>query len=361
MQLHRHLLALAFLLPLSGQAAPLYTASFVLDTNIFTPSDMNNAGQIVGTDGGSSLRAVFFNGTRQDIGIADAESSLGYGINNAGAITGVYLSRTDSDSHAFVYQNGNVRDLGAGTTGFGINAAGDVAGSARTVDGNTGFIDKNGVMTNIGNLGTGRFGRALAVNDVGQVVGDSTVTATDDALRHPFLYSNGTLLDLGTLGQGTDNSATAINNAGQIAGYSDAPDGTMHAFLYDGGVMQDVGGFGTSQMVINSRNEHGRFVGTAVTGASGDTPFMLLGNKLVDLNTLIDPALGWELYAAYANNDLDQIVAGGCHDHVCGLVRLDLIGAVPEPQAAWLLAPGLLVLALARRRPLRSDVFATAG
>ena len=355
MLLNRYLCALvilpALLVPVAAHADPLYTANFFLTTNIFTPTDMNNAGQIVGIDGGISLRAIFYDGIKRDLSISDAEASLGFGINDAGAITGVYLSRTDSDSHAFVYQNGAVRDLGAGTAGYGINATGAVVGAIRTAGGNTGFIEQNGVLTQLGNLGAGLESQALAVNDLGQVVGDSTLNAAaDDATRHPFLYSNGVLHDLGTLGNGVNNSAVAINNAGQVAGYSDAADGTTHAFLYDDGVMRDLGGFGTHQMIINNLNAFGRLVGTAVTGASGDTPFMLLGDTLVDLNTLLDPALGWQLYDAYTINDLDQIIASGCHDHVCGLVRLDLAGAIPEPGFIWLLAPGLLLLTVARRR-----------
>lgn len=365
MPLRRYLLALAFLpvllAPALCPAAPLYNVDFLPDAD-FSPYAMNNAGQIAGTRGGASLYAVLYDGGRADLGIPDAEASLAYGINSAGAVTGVYLSLSDSNSHAFVYQNGMTRDLGAGMAGYGINAHGEVVGVKQTASGSTGFIDRNGAITEIGNLGAGLDGRALAVNDHGQVVGDSTLGAeAADASRHAFLYSDGVLLDLGTLGQGGNNSAVAINNAGQVAGFGDAADGTAHAFLYDGGVMRDLGGFGTTQMSIYNVNEHGRFVGTAVTGAGGDVPFISLGGKLVDLNTLIDPALGWQLYGAYVNNDLDQIIAGGCHDHVCGLVRLDLIGAVPEPGAAWLLAPGLAMLAVTRRGAQRRGLFAAAN
>lgn len=362
MFLRRYRLALAFLPVLLASAlcpaAPLYNASFLPDAD-FSPYAMNNAGQIAGTRYSTSLYAVLYDGSRHDVGIADAEASLAYGINTAGAVTGVYLSLSDSNSHAFVYQDGITRDLGAGMAGYGINRQGTVVGVKQTAGGSTGFIEKNGAITEIGNLGSGLDGRALAVNDHGQVVGDSTLgAASEGAPRHSFLYSDGALLDLGTLGQGGNSSAVAINNAGQVAGFSDAADGTAHAFLYDGGVMRDLGGFGTSQINIYNLNQHGRFVGTAVTGAGGDVPFISLSGKLIDLNTLIDPTLGWELYGAYLNNDLDQIIAGGCHDHVCGLVRLDLIGAVPEPDGAWLLIPGLGMLAGLRRRQLRNKTSA---
>lgn len=363
--MHRYLFALAFLsallAPLPSQAAPLYTVSFLPDAQ-FSPYAMNNAGQIVGTRGGAGLRAVFYDGARQFLTLPDAESSLAYGINDAGAVTGVYLSLTDSNAHAFVYRNGSLRDLGAGTAGFGINASGDVVGVAQAAGGgNTGFLDRNGVRTELGNLGAGTSAQALGINDRGQIVGNSTLGAeTENAPTHPFLYSDGALLDLGTLAGANDNSAVAINNAGQVVGYSEAADGSAHAFVYEGGVMRDLGGFGTAQMNIRNINQHGRFVGTAITGAGGDVPFVSLGGRLVDLNTLIDPALGWTLYSADLNNDFDQIVGSGCYQGMCGLVRLDLAGAVPEPRAAWLLVPGLLVLVGARRRQRRGEAFAGA-
>ena len=363
MALHRYLLVLALLpallAPVSSQGDPLYSVSFVPLAH-FTPYDMNNAGQVVGT---RAYNAILYDGLQRVIGIPDAESAYAYGINDAGAITGVYLSRSDNFAHAFVYQDGNLRDLGRDTAGYGINAQGDVVGVTNSATGTTGFVDRNGTLTELGNLGAGNYGQARGINAYGQIVGDSTLSAgLPDAARHPFLYSNGTLQDLGTLGQRDNNSAVAINDAGQIAGYSDATDGTTHAFLYEDGVMRDLGGFGTSQMEIHNINAHGAFVGTAITGAAGDVPFISLNGALADLNTLIDPALGWALYAAYANNDLDQIIDSGCFEHVCGLVRLDLLSAVPEPDVTWMLASGLLVLALAmpRRRPRRGTLFTTA-
>ena len=84
---------------------------------------------------------------------------------------------------------------------------------------------------------------------------------------------------------------------------------------------------------------------------------MSVGDALVDLNTLIDPALGWHIFSARANNDLGQIVGYGCRGDNCGLVRLDLTGAVPEPRTAWLLVPGLLAMARARRHQQRRWIF----
>jgi probable HAF family extracellular repeat protein len=343
------------LAPLYGQAAPLYTASFLAGVD-FAPTGMNNAGQIVGFagTGAGSIHAVLYSGGVLDdlggLGSLSGKNSYAQAINDAGAMTGSFLSAS-GEQHAFLYRDGAVLDLGAGTAGYGINAHGDVVGSLQTAGGATGFVYTAGKLTALGNLGTGTQGLAVAINDHGTVAGDSTTTPDpSSSARHPFLYQGGVLHDLGALGARPINGVVAINNAGQVAGYSGEADAYTHAFLYEGGVMRDLGGLGDGPLEIHDLNVHGTLVGTAFNEDEGLIPFMSLGDRLVDLNTLLDPALGWHLTSAYANNDLGQIVGYGCQGAACGLVRLDLAGAVPEPASALLLFPGLLVLAGARRR-----------
>jgi probable HAF family extracellular repeat protein len=303
------------LAPLHGQAAPLYTANFLPGVD-FAPTGMNNAGQIVG-----------FSGT------------------GAGAI---------------LYRDGSVVDLGAGTAGYGINAHGDVVGSTQTAAGATGFIYTAGKLTALGNLGSGTQGIAVAVNDYGMVAGHSTISADPSTSpRHAFLYDGGKLHDLGGLDAWSISGVVAINNAGQVAGYMGEADAYTHAFLYEGGVMRDLGGLGGGPLEIHDLNVHGTLVGTAFDEDEGLIPFVRLGDRLADLNTLLDPALGWHIASAYANNDLGQIVGYGCQGAACGLVRLDLAGAVPEPEPASLLASGLLALGWVRGRLGRSNRTAT--
>ena len=59
-----------------------------------------------------------------------------------------------------------------------------------------GFVWQDGKMTDLGTLG-GRSSRPRAINERGQVVGES-VTASGET--HPFLWQNGKMTDLGTLG-----------------------------------------------------------------------------------------------------------------------------------------------------------------
>lgn len=341
------------LAPAPGRAAPLYNLSVLPGATGFYPTDLNNSGQLagyIGAGGGYTHAAIHANGVVTDLGMVGGYNSQARAINDAGAVTGWFVDGTAQ--HAFRYQAGSTLDIGAGTSGSGINAQGDVVGAAFTSDGYMGFVYRDGSVTQLGNLGTGLTGIAFDINDHGNIVGDSIIDAAPaHSPLHPFFYSDGTLIDLGTLADQELNGAIGINNAGQIAGYSTVASQDWHVFLYEDGVMQDLGNFGGRDLNVNDFNEHGTVVGTGRDPFGTFVPFRSTGAGLVDLNTLIDPALGWHLDYAYANNDLEQIIASGCQGEVCGLVRLDPAAAVPEPQAVLLLCAGLLVLLMARHRP----------
>jgi len=70
---------------------------------------------------------------------------------------------------------------------------------------------------------------ARAVNDRGQVVGDSSPAGLGP--EHAFLWEQGRMRDLGTLG-GLISDATDINNHGWIVGASDVPGGDFPAVLW---------------------------------------------------------------------------------------------------------------------------------
>jgi probable HAF family extracellular repeat protein len=338
------------LAPLAAKADALYTVTLLPAG--FSADDINNAGQIAGylaTPDGTTHAALYAGGSVTGLGIFGGAPSFATAINETGMVTG--NATIDGWTHAFLYSAAGTFDLGPGTYGLGINAWGDVVGQKSNDSGYVSFLYSGGTLSEIGNLGTGTVGLANDINDAGEIVGESEISAEFHAPFHPYLYRDGVLHDLGTLGGFENNSAGAINNAGLIAGYSTTSTG-LNLFTYQDGMLQDAGSFDPLELTVDDINEHGAFVGNAAkvgSGNGGPFGYVFLHGAAVDLNTLIDAASGWQISGASGINDLGQIVGYGCVSDSCGAVRLDLAGAVPEPASALLLVPGLLVLAGKRR------------
>lgn len=364
-------LALSFTMPLPAPADPLYTVTAVAGADS-TAADLNIAGQVVGwmAVGGGSHAFVSTGTSLTDLGTLAGSSSWATAINDHGQIVGdAYVTNADGDQlvHGFSYMGGVMSALpGAGyQTADGINNAGTVVGSmaVSTADGDVethAYTHAGGSYTDLGTLTIGDGSRALGINGAGDVVGAaaSTFNGVPNLPEDPFLYHKGKMIDLGTLDpNGIWNGATAINDHGQIVGYAglgeSAIPGDIYprtAFLYENGVLKNLGGLGPGwSSVADDINNLGQIVGIAYLSDLSTHGFLYQNGKMVDLNTLIDPAAGWTIEGAAAINDLGQIAATACRDGVCQAVRLDLVPALPEPPVYALLLAGL---ALGLRSPV---------
>jgi len=293
---------------------------------------INASGQVTGQSymtGDAEIHAFLYDGTMHDLGTLGGTNSYGYGINDSGQVTG--QSYTTEGAHAFLY-DGAMHDLGtlggSYSYGIGINASGQVSGYSQTIGGAAHAFLYDGTMHDVGTLGgTNSFG--WGINDSGQMTGFSNLAG--DAEWHAFLY-DGMLHDLGTLG-GTQSEGHGINAGGDVAGTSYATDGSYHAFLYDG-TMHDLGASNSYGFGINGSGQ--------VVGYFGNIALLYTnGSGLVDLNSLIDPSSGWELSTALAINDAGQITGWGL---VGGQQHAYLLTPVPEPASLTILALGLLFL-----------------
>src|SRR4029453_12002142 len=122
------------------------------------------------------------------------------------------------------------------STGMDINRWGDSVGGS-TIDehctedlrpAHAYVRRRNGSVMDLGTLG-GQNSQALAVNDLGQVVGWSE---TGNGGRRAFLWSPGKgMMNLGTLG-GNWSQALGINNRGEVIGLSRTTLGYLHAFWF---------------------------------------------------------------------------------------------------------------------------------
>jgi probable HAF family extracellular repeat protein len=136
-------------------------------------------------------------------------------------------------------------------------------------------------IVDLGTLG-GSYSEARAVNQRGQVVGDSL--PADSTLPHAFLWEGGRMRDLGTLG-GPESSATDIDDRGRVVGWSriNADPSVIHAFLWEGGRMRDLGTLGGPESSATAINNHGQVVGSSQTAAGRTHAFIWASGRMRDL------------------------------------------------------------------------------
>jgi len=107
------------------------------------------------------------------------------------------------------------------------------------------FLYENGQMRDLGTFPGGTSSAALGINISGQIVGYGTYGSS--SFNHTFLYrGEGSMQDLGDLSsvQNHSNWAKDINDRDQVVGYSDNDYNSTHynrAFLYENEEMIDLG------------------------------------------------------------------------------------------------------------------------
>jgi probable HAF family extracellular repeat protein len=282
-------------------------------------SGINNSGQVIGTSleatGGNVHAFLYNNGNMLDLGtLPNDNDSVATAVNAGGEATG-YSDTQSSPGDAFLYSAGGLASLGTlggpGSYGFAINDTGEVVGISETAaEVNHAFL-YNGTMNDLGTLPGGTYSYAYGINGSGQVVGTSSIGSGEP--EYAFLYNNGVMQNLGTVPGGSGSVAMAINATGQIIGAAYLSDNTV-AFLYSDGVMQDLGILpGFAQSYATAINSQSQIVGSScnVNETSSCHPFLYSGGNLTDLNTLLPPGSDWTLSGAYGINDSGQIVGGG--------------------------------------------------
>ena len=280
------------------------------------------------------------NDTRTDLGaLTDGVSSTSAWVSNSGLVAGTSengeidpLIPGFPELHAVLWKNDKILDLGTldgsnESVASALNSRGQVVGGAlNTVpDPNSmvgapyqtrAFLWENGVMQDLGTLPGGTDATAFAINDRGQIMGQSYTAesappnspfcAFFPLTQHGFFWENGKMVDIGTLG-GSCTFTYGLNNKGQVVGQSTtAGDLTSHPFLWGRGTITDLGTLGGTYGWANWINETGEIVGTASPDSQSLIAFSWKHGVQIGLGTFDgDPCS-----VADAINSKGQVVGG---------------------------------------------------
>ena len=185
--------------------------------------------------------------TMHDIGTLGGNFSYAYGVNDSGVIVGASNPTGSSSVHAYTYKqgdpNGGFTDIstlgGVNANSFarGVNSSGVTVGYSDTLNsGQTqAFVyTPGGSIQAIGTLGAKTISsRAYAINNIGDIVGNTSAPNGPTTLNTAFLYTGGNMVTLNSLAPTSNwnfQFAYGINNNGTIIGYGLNPKGATHAF-----------------------------------------------------------------------------------------------------------------------------------
>lgn len=119
-------------------------------------------------------------------------------------------------------------------------------------------------ISRVGTLG-GSESVALAINDLGQVVGQANLKG--DAVAHAYVWEAGVLKDLGSLAEDASSKAWGINNRGEIVGESQVAGGFGAHAMYWGETTIDINDdMAAAGSLAWDINENGMVVGQGSLG-----------------------------------------------------------------------------------------------
>lgn len=199
----------------------------------------------------------------------------------------------------------------------GINDKGEIAGTSYSGSSAAYRRSAGGSTTTLATLG-GSINGSTSINKAGTIVGRASDPSGDvhGALWPGSASPMATPIDLGTLG-GPSSLAIAINDLGDVAGNSTtSPTSWDRAFLYTGGVMTNLGvlsgDYNSTALDINGSKD---VVGFSDNAIDGPRAFLYtLADGLENLNDKIGSGTGWMLTNANSVNECGQITGSGLYD-----------------------------------------------
>ncbi len=162
------------------------------------------------------------------------------GVANSGILVG-YSGVGASQSHAFVWRNGRIQDLGVFfgccSSAFASNSAGTIAGvstSTSSFGSNVACTwDSRGQIAVLPEVIAGQEYGASAINEFDQVAGVSDVSPFE---KTAVMWSDGDAIMLPSLG-GVSSEARDISNTGTVVGGSRNTNNDYHACYWQDGIV----------------------------------------------------------------------------------------------------------------------------
>lgn len=154
----------------------------------------------------------------------------------------------------------NIKDFAIAAAA--VLAAALTVGTPAAAAGPTGYR-----AVDLGTLG-GEQSTAVAVNDLGHVVGNSQIA---DGSWHGYLWRHGTMTDLGAF------QPTGINNRDEVIG---SFDWATSALLWRDGKLTDLGTLGGPLNFPAGINDRGQVVGMSSTADDNDVPFLWTAGRM---------------------------------------------------------------------------------
>ena len=217
-----------------------------------------------------------------EIAYPGAVQTSGFGINDAGEITGSYIN-SSGHSYGFTYSKGTYASTAFAQT-FGVNSKGTYVGYYWGVPDATpsGYLAspqtfKLSTVKVPGN----QQAQLSGVNNSGVSVGSYVAS---DGKPHGMMISAGKIKNIDDP-KGVSTACSGINTSGQIVGFYTDTSGNPHGFEYTTGKFKYITGpSGALLSAAFGINDSGTIVGLYVDGTYALHGFMLTGTKYKVLN-----------------------------------------------------------------------------